>query len=277
MSRRTPRRTQSRSYSLTMKSPSGAGWWIAAAVLGLRATFSALHWTRMLAGLLVVAMLAAGRANSTEPAPEIQLEAISATSLTGTVGSDVTPVPEVRATSRAGHPVQGVSVSFALTGGGSIATKTTRTDRDGVASVGTWRFGEVVGAYTVTARSTSSAAVVFTAFACDSTCGLYQLAYARGGQIFRTNLLGHDATGLTADSSGPALHPAWSPDGRRLAFVRDHTLSGQRSLTGADLYLMDADGSNVVRRARGLHSPAWSPDGRRLAVTGNVCWYDCDM
>jgi TolB protein len=58
--------------------------------------------------------------------------------------------------------------------------------------------------------------------------------------------------------------PAWSPDGRRIAFVRDGLV-----------FVADRDGGNVrrlTRREPGLHwpasFPAWSPDGARIAFTG---------
>lgn len=66
--------------------------------------------------------------------------------------------------------------------------------------------------------------------------------------------------------------PAWSPDGRRIAFHADR--EGSR-----DIYVMDADGSNVVQltsdpfsRAYFLRSPtdatpAWSPTDDRLAFS----------
>ncbi len=56
--------------------------------------------------------------------------------------------------------------------------------------------------------------------------------------------------------------PAWSPDGKWLAFVSDRGGSHQ-------IYLVRADGASDVRRltdfSRGAESPAWSPDGYWLA------------
>ncbi|MGH2948697.1 MAG: metallophosphoesterase, partial [Solirubrobacteraceae bacterium] len=55
--------------------------------------------------------------------------------------------------------------------------------------------------------------------------------------------------------------PAWSPNGRRIAFTRG-------SPSKRDVYLMRADGAHVRRLTklpRGVTSPTWSPDGRRIA------------
>ena len=103
-----------------------------------------------------------------------------------------------------------------------------------------------------------------------------RLAYVKGGQIFTTDLAGDAPRQLTSDNSGRERTPAWSADGRRIAFVRDYT-SGGKLMSGAVLYLVDADGSNLVRRADGFHSPSWSPDGRRLAVTRDDCVYRCEL
>jgi TolB protein len=55
--------------------------------------------------------------------------------------------------------------------------------------------------------------------------------------------------------------PAWSPDGRYIAFASHRARNW-------DLYLMDLDSGTVLRLTRTPHfeaSPSWSPDGRWLA------------
>lgn len=64
--------------------------------------------------------------------------------------------------------------------------------------------------------------------------------------------------------------PAWSPDGRRIAFAR---VSGSPSGCGVgDIYVMDVDGSNVTQLTTNslgtvATEPTWSPDGTRIAYT----------
>jgi len=56
----------------------------------------------------------------------------------------------------------------------------------------------------------------------------------------------------------------WSPDGTRLAFVRDAGGSGGR----ANLFVINADGSGEVQLTQlgTVTGAAWSPDGQRLAL-----------
>ena len=58
-------------------------------------------------------------------------------------------------------------------------------------------------------------------------------------------------------------NPAWSPDGRRIAF---HSFRGPPAQY-QNLYTMNPDGSGVIRitqTQRNDWNPAWSPDGGHL-------------
>jgi dipeptidyl aminopeptidase/acylaminoacyl peptidase len=75
-------------------------------------------------------------------------------------------------------------------------------------------------------------------------------------QLFTLNLRGGHPTQLTA-SEKPISDPQWSPDGRRLAYVRDD-----------EIWVAELDGSRttrVVAKPGGGRQARWSPDGQRLA------------
>src|SRR6187455_2192730 len=60
---------------------------------------------------------------------------------------------------------------------------------------------------------------------------------------------------------GDVQTPAWSPDGRKLAFVSERD-------GNAEIYVMNADGSeqeNLTRQPSSDSHPSWSRDGRKLA------------
>jgi Tol biopolymer transport system component len=63
--------------------------------------------------------------------------------------------------------------------------------------------------------------------------------------------------------SGRDRRPAWSPDGRQVAFIRD-------SLSGSSVYARVTDGSapdrRLVRLDRPVQEVTWSPDGRWLML-----------
>jgi len=72
-----------------------------------------------------------------------------------------------------------------------------------------------------------------------------------------------DGTDVTQVTSGHFdRQPTWSPDGQRIAFVREN-LDG-----GSDIFIVNADGSGAKQLTTGSIRPAdptWSPDGRTIA------------
>jgi Tol biopolymer transport system component len=89
--------------------------------------------------------------------------------------------------------------------------------------------------------------------------------------IFLTRPDGSETHEIAAEVPGEHRAPAWSPDGRRLAFVVKDDEHPEGSI-----WTSNADGSAAELLSGGgtvcpvgLFHPAWSPDGKQLAV---VCY-----
>jgi len=86
--------------------------------------------------------------------------------------------------------------------------------------------------------------------------------FFKPAQIWVMKPDGTDKHQLT-NSTSNVFDPAWSPDGRTLAF----SASGSVGLQN-DIYLIDSDGSNQRDISNSTDSsdvqPAWSPDGKRI-------------
>jgi Tol biopolymer transport system component len=76
--------------------------------------------------------------------------------------------------------------------------------------------------------------------------------------------LARDTAGHVIDTTSN-FHPAWSPDGTKIAF-------GSTRDSNPEIYVMDPNGSNVVRLTNNAAEdgqPAWSPDGSKIAFVSN--------
>jgi len=101
--------------------------------------------------------------------------------------------------------------------------------------------------------------------AATATNGKIAFATSVSGQwqIVTVNANGTVMTPLT-DLPTDQFHPAWSPDGTRIAF----DAQGE----GMQIDIMDVDGSNLQTLTEGPgwnYLPAWSPDGASIAFVSN--------
>ncbi len=93
-----------------------------------------------------------------------------------------------------------------------------------------------------------------------------RIAYVvRAGRRYTLHVTDADGEGgqVALTSVEPIISPAWSPDGRKLAYV---SFESQKAVVWTqDLTTGER---HIVANFRGSNSaPAWSPDGQRLAVT----------
>jgi len=123
-----------------------------------------------------------------------------------------------------------------------------------------------------------------------------RLVFARSGansgsldsaDIEVANADGSGLHSVTGHSAFQNLQPAWSPDGRQIAFSSDRDNTDRATHTHFEVYVMNADGSGVRRmtfsntQGNGASSPHWSPDGRRILFaddlpSGNSALYVMD-
>jgi Tol biopolymer transport system component len=90
-------------------------------------------------------------------------------------------------------------------------------------------------------------------------------AWSRDGRRLAFNgaqgiyVINVDGSGLRPVARGSS--PAWSPDGRMLVFF-----------SGRGVDVVDVDGSNHRTLYDGGRDPAWSPDGLRIAFIDSLCY-----
>jgi Tol biopolymer transport system component len=86
--------------------------------------------------------------------------------------------------------------------------------------------------------------------------------------VFAIESAGGNPVNLTENSGLADLQPAWSPDGRRIAYVRRIGEGGR-----LDLFAMTSEGKGRTRLTNTPapeRDPAWSPDGTRIAYAART-------
>ena len=89
--------------------------------------------------------------------------------------------------------------------------------------------------------------------------------------IYVINASGTGETNLTRTKASSEGAPSWSPDSKRITYLRGSDPSGE---IYNDINVMNSDGSSQTRLIKatdtknfevGFESPAWSPDGEKIA------------
>jgi eukaryotic-like serine/threonine-protein kinase len=92
----------------------------------------------------------------------------------------------------------------------------------------------------------------------DGNSFVYVSRASGNADIYLRRIGGETSMNLTKESAADDYAPAYSPDGRTIAFRSERD--------GGGVFLMGATGESVRRLTDFGHDPAWSPDGRTLAV-----------
>jgi len=91
-------------------------------------------------------------------------------------------------------------------------------------------------------------------------------------EIYVMNADGSDQRRLTRNETED-MEPTWSPDGTKIAFMRQCWYGNGRYDWDTEIFVMNADGGrqrNLTRKqSLNDESPAWSPDGTKIAFVSN--------
>src|ERR687890_278963 len=107
----------------------------------------------------------------------------------------------------------------------------------------------------------------------------YAANYGAGTRgIYVMNRSGNAKKALTDSNNVPEYGPTWSPDGTKIAFIRQERVSTPEGQSDwqVDVWVMNADGSEQKKLTDDSNdegAPTWSPDGTKIAfVDGPDIW-----
>ncbi|MCA1732139.1 MAG: protein kinase [Acidobacteria bacterium] len=106
---------------------------------------------------------------------------------------------------------------------------------------------------------------MFPALAPDGSTFLFASNRTGNYDIYLQRIDGRNAINLTKDSPADDHQPAFSPDGRLVAFRSERD--------GGGIFIMGATGESVRRLTDLGFNPSWSPDGERLVVSSEPVVY----
>jgi Tol biopolymer transport system component/serine/threonine protein kinase len=110
---------------------------------------------------------------------------------------------------------------------------------------------------TFTQLSDQSGPEYFPSLSPDGKSFAYAGFASDNWDIYLQRVGGKNPVNLTKDSPWDDTHPAFSPDGERIAFRSERE--------GGGIFLMGATGESVKRLSDFGYNPAWSPDGKEIA------------